>query len=210
MKKRIAAGLVCVVLCLTGLAIGAEADGPASGVEEKSECAYLAIVHRFDSFASILDFVEGDADTSRLDTDNTVWSALCFSRPAVMFLPEGIVWDEMDSFIGVRVTFDQPFDTFLDPHGMEMLKIPFGVILEPTRVEIVGDVVYGAIAEIGEDYMILGERDENGLATGTLSRYTITPDTMMWHESPDFRAGSGCMAIVDQDGVVLAMEEGNG
>ena len=58
--------------------------------------------------------------------------------------------------------------------------------------------------------MVLDVRNEQGYPSGVHTRYTITPDTLMWSEAPSFQEGSGCEAIVDPDGVVLAMTEANG
>jgi len=107
------------------------------------------------------------------------------------------------------VTFDKSFDTILNDSGFGVAAV-LAVMLEPKRVEIVGDEVYGVIVEISENYMILDARDENARPTGIHTRYTITPDTLMWWTDSPFQEGSGCLAIVDKDGVVLAMSEANG
>jgi len=56
----------------------------------------------------------------------------------------------------------------------------------------------------------LSKEDQDRYLSGALTRYILTPDTLMWHESPSFKEGSGCEAIVDSNGVVLAMCEANG
>lgn len=209
MKRILSCGLVCLVLCLMGLAIWAKVSASVSVMGENNEYTYLAIVNRFDSPETMLNFAEGEVDKSHLDITHTVHAVLCFSRPVLLILPEGTVAEEDCSYVGARVTFDKPFDTFLDHNGFEIPTIPFGAILEPKRVEIVGDIVYGVVVESNENYIILDARDESAQPTGIHSRYSITPDTLIWYKEP-FQPGSGCEAIVDKDGAVLAMQEANG
>ena len=132
-------------------------------------------------------------------------------QPVDVILPEGAELGEVDSYVGARVTFDKPFDVFLGDKGFELLSVPNSVIMEPKRVEVVGEVIYGVIVEIGEDYVVLDAYDENGLPSGNLSCYDITPDTLMWNDSSlPFQEGWSCEMIVDNDGMVLAMQHSNG
>lgn len=172
--------------------------------EAKEEYTYLAILNRFNPPSSVYDFVDGAVDTS-----HTVHAVLCFSRPAPLLLPAGSGTEKDYSSVGARVTFDKPFDVFLDQNGLEIVQLPDSIILEPKRVEIIGDVKYGVIVEIGEDYVIHDAFDESGGLPGDNIRYTVTPDTLIWYEEP-FQAGSGCQMIVDSEGMVLAMDESNG
>jgi len=140
-----------------------------------------------------------DARTASVD--------LFFSiQPVVVILPEGTEVGEDYAFVGACVTFDKPFDTFLgEAAGFEFLSIPFGVILEPKRVEVVGEIKYGVIVEIGDDYVIHDAFDSND---GQPTRYTITPDTLLMWSNTSYlpESGTGCQMIVDDsEGIVLAM-----
>jgi len=193
-----------------GSAIWTEADASESmmetvGSSPENEYTYLAVLHRSDDFL-VWDFIEKNADTIRLDESRAVHAALFSSSVfTVMILPEGNNEGEIKSKVGARVTFDKPFNTFLNENGLECIQILPGSILEPKRVEIVGDYHYGNIVELGEDYVILDVYDEYFQPSGNLIYSTITPDTLMsWADVP-FQVGIGCEMIVDKDGVVLTM-----
>ena len=192
MLKKHIRKLIVILLLISAAGVFAEASG---------EYTYLAILNRYIPPSSVYDFVNGEVDTSR-----TVHAVLCFSRPVPLLLPAGIGTEKDYSSVGARVTFDRPFDVFLDPNGFEVVQVPDNLILEPKHVEIVGEVIYGLIVEIGDDYVIHDAFDTYG---GQTARYTITPDTLVWYEEP-FEAGSGCQMIVGNDGAVLAMFESNG
>jgi len=119
-------------------------------------------------------------------------------------LPEGTVPGEEDSAVGARVTFAKPFDIFLGEEDFEFLSVPNDVVLEPTSVEVVGEVIYGVIVEIGDDYVIHDAFDTYG---GRTARYIITPDTLQMWTNSKYQPGSGtgCQMIVDSEGAVLAM-----
>jgi len=189
---------------------GAQKAGIKAEVSSsENEYIYLAVLSRFYSPATKLPYLGGIDDTSRFDVDRIVHAQLIFSRSVALLLPEGSGTEEDYAYVGARVTFDSPFEVSQGSLGNEIINLSGYVILEPKRVEIIGDMVYGEIVEISENHMILDARGEDARPTGNHTRYTITPDTLMWYESP-FEKGSGCEAIVDQDGVVLAMAEANG
>ena len=178
----------------------------------ENEYTFLAVLNRFNPPSSMWALIEEEVDASRLDESRAVHANFFSSKAifAVLILPEESGTEEAYSKVGARVTFDKTFDTILNDSGLESQQLPLGVlgvILEPKRVEIVGDEVYGVIVEISENYMILDARGENARPTGIHTRYTITPDTFMFST---FQEGSGCHAIVDKDGVVLAMVNADG
>jgi len=200
-----------------GSAIWTEAGASEPGMEtevssHENEYAYLAVLSRPDDFL-IWDFIERNADTIGLDESRAVHAAL-FSAVtfSALILPEGSDAEEVNSKVGARLTFDKPFDTFLHDNGLEGLQVPPGIILEPNRVEIVGNFRYGAIVEMGDDYVILDEYNKDARPSGNLIRGVITPDTLqMWTGfGLPFQPGSGCEVIVDKDGAVLAMNAANG
>lgn len=179
---------------------------------KNQEYSYLAVLTRYTDYTVNGELEQqGFVDTGRLDLSRVV-TAYVFStsRPIPLVLPDGSGWEEGIDIIGARVTFDKPFDIFLAHNSLEVVQIPGNAILEPKRVEIVGNIAYGVIVEIGDDYVVLDARDENARPTGTLTRYTITSDTLMWYEATPFEAGSGCEMIVASEGVVCSMQEGNG
>jgi len=168
----------------------------------------IAENEEFTYFATLRLYPQGyihDNTDAPIDA-RTALADLCFSiQPVVVILPEGTETGEDDAFVGARITFDKPFDVFLgEEAGFEFLGIPFGVIWEPKRVEIVGEVIYGVIVEIGDDYVIHDAFEPYG---GQTARYTITPDTLLMWSNTSFQPGSGtgCQMIVDSDGIVLAM-----
>ena len=195
MKKHVCMLLIALVLLLSSM-------GTPAFASANEEYTYLTFLN-FYSPGWIRDFTNEPVDESR-----AAHAFLCFAEvPAVLILPERSEWAEAHSSVGARVTFDRPFDVLLDDNGFEIVQIPYGVILEPKRLEAVGDVVYGMIVEIGDDYVILDSYDEYGGLTGNNTRYTITPDTLQnWTNFP-FQPGSGCQMIMDSEGVILAMDE---
>ena len=128
----------------------------------------------------------------------------CSTIPVVVLLPEGTEPGEGDFVIGARLTFTKPFDVFLGEEDFEFLSVANDVVLEPTRIEVVGKVLYGFIVEIGDDYVIHEAFESYG---GQTARYTIMPDTyQMWANSTyQPGSGTGCQMIVDDKEVVLAM-----
>ena len=215
MKRIISSSLVCLFLCLMGSAIWTEASASESRMEAKdsspeNEYTYLAVLHRSDDFL-VWDFIERNADTIFLDESRAVHAALFSSSVfTAMILPEGNYEGEIKSKVGALVTFDKPFNTFLNENGLEGIQILPGSVLEPKCVEIVGSYQYGTIVELGEDYMVLDIYDEYIQQSGNLTHFTITPDTLKWWADVPFQVGSGCEVIFDKDGVVLAMQEANG
>ena len=195
--KKFMCALISVLVFLYAAGIFAAAAG---------EYTYLAVLNRFNPPDFLYDFVEEDA---HVDASRTVHAVLCFSWPAPLLLPAGSGTEKDYSSVGARVTFPEPFDVLLDRNGLEIIQLPDNIILEPERVEIVGEVIHGNIVEIGEDYVILDVFNESSGLNGNSTRYVITPDTLLWYEEP-FAPGSGCEMIVDHEGTVLAMNESNG
>lgn len=106
---------------------------------------------------------------------------------------------------GLKLYFDEPLNIIMDGNVVKSTDIGMQT-LAPTRIELVGEIAYGIINEIGADYVVHTIHGENQKP----ERYTLTPDTVMWYESTPFQEGSGCEIIVDANGVALAMIEGNG
>lgn len=191
-KKKIGSLLLSCTILMT------LAAGTSIAVEKQSEgYTYLAVAEYSPP--------EGIEDTSRMIRVRPVdlRVALADSAIVTLLLPEGSGTAEDNSAVGIRVTFDEPIEAWQEQNGTKTAEIPYD-IFEPTHVEIIGPLQRGIIAEIGEDYVLL-----NTLETGDPSRYTITPDTIMWYVNP-FKAGSGCVMIVDEEGVALAIVESNG
>lgn len=110
-----------------------------------------------------------------------------------------------DIYTGIRCVFAEPLPAERDGFYLEIQASP-DELLRPVRVEYAGEIRYGLIEELGDDYMVqalMSDRD-------TKVRSVITPDTVGWYEAEPFAVGSGCEAVVDEDGNVLVMIESNG
>lgn len=106
---------------------------------------------------------------------------------------------------GLKLFFNEPLNIVMEGNVVKSTDIDMQT-LAPTRIELAGEIAYGIINEIGDDYVVHTIHGANQKP----ERYTITPDTVMWYESTPFHEGSGCEIIVDANGVALAMIEGNG
>jgi len=212
MKRIISIGLVCLFLCLSGSAIWTEAGASEARIETKdsspeNEYTYLAILNRFFPHGSLWEYIEKvDGIDEGRDVNATLFSSMTVD---LLLLPEGSGTEEAYTNVGARVTFDKPFDTFLSDNGLEGLLTP-SIILEPKRLEIVGDCYDGVIVEIGEDYVMFDIYNDDFLPSGNLIRVIITPDTLLWGADSPIQEGSGGKIVVDKDGVVLAMINANG
>lgn len=138
------------------------------------------------------------------DADRIIFSSLIGYPAVATRLPEDAPEAETFALTGIRLVFDEPVEAMLEENAAE-------AVLEPLSVEIIGKVRYGRITEMGEDYILhdVYANDQNPELKGDAQRFTLTEDTVMWSEEP-FGVNSGCEIIIDDDGVVLAMIEGNG
>jgi hypothetical protein len=172
-------------------------------IAENEEYTYLGYLN-FYSQGWVKDFTDKPIDESRAVLAELSNAGVVVT--AVLILPDGIESKEDNSYAGVRMTFDKPLDAILEDYGAEEYAI-----LEPIKVEVAGEVINGSVVEIGEDYVILDVYEEGQWTSSANNiRYTITPDTLNWYDYLSFDAGSGCRMIVDNEGVVLAMNQQNG
>jgi beta-lactamase regulating signal transducer with metallopeptidase domain len=184
--------LLTPLLCTSALGQDAQQTG----------YTYLALTSYYDPAMADMENVP-EEQASRV-----IWVELFGSgRPQWMVLPEGHD-PEQYSFVGIRATFDEPFDVEYIDNGIRFAEIPEG-ILEPTRVEVIDSLQYGVITELGEDYLVMNLWDRYGVLSDVPTRFSVAPDVLLAYEEP-FQAGSGCMAVVDGEGMVLAMVQSNG
>lgn len=169
----------------------AETEAPAEAAP-----SYLAVA-QWDPDLLTTFGAEGDAN-------RTIFLDIIGHFTTLALLPEEA--PDAESFIGkgVRVTFDAP----LAPIGPEHDP---ATPLAPVAIEIVGEVRSGQTTEVGADYIL---HDVYAVGTGASlagdpQRYVVTEETVMQRESP-MEAGVGCEVIVDGEGVLLAVIEGNG
>lgn len=208
MKKRITsifepakrnAGIILLACAL----VMTLAAGSSIAVEQQAEgYTYLAVTSGYSPYTRIPGVPRGTDDSRIIQVTLTQ-----HFTPFPLELPEGSGDAEEYAFVGVYVTFDEPFETE-ELDGYTSLVMPDGV-LTCKDIEIIGPLHYGEITEIGEDYVVMDMRDDSYQTTGVLQRFTYTPDTYQSYESP-FAQGSGCMLIAGEDGVALAMMEANG
>lgn len=197
-KKKRRVATVCAALCICLLL-----PVLCTSALARDEATYLA----FAAYSPILrvpGIPEGIDDDSRIVQANLVHTW----RPMPLLLPEDAGDPDNYTYVGVRLTFDEPLPTERDAYGNEVFNTGSG-LLTPSRVEIVGSVVNGFIVELGEDYVVVEPYGAYRL-TDEQSRYAITPDTQMMAIELPFAIGTGCELIVDDTGTVLAMVQGNG
>lgn len=199
MKKTCALGLV--ILLLMSMALTATA--------EETDYSYYAVSYwRPDEIAAL---EVTDAEAGRV-----VYVSVFGSyglQP--MLLPEGsdIQADASCEYVGVLLTFDEPFEAEQDGNNIRSLQTPTGT-LRPTKVERVGLVSYGPILEIDDASVtqdVWYDTDHNpNEEEGLTSTYALSPDTLTCIPNPPFAVGNGCEMIVGEDGVVLTMMAANG
>lgn len=132
-----------------------------------------------------------------------------------MLLPEDsdIQADASCEYVGVRVTFDEPFPQEQEGNNILSLQTPAG-ILRPTKVERIGTVSYGPIQKIDDASVtqaVWYDTDHNpNEEEGLTATYALSPDTLTCLSDPPFVAGNGCEMIIGEDGIVLTMVAANG
>lgn len=186
MKKAMTTMLaLMMLLTLTASASAAEADAHT----------YLSIATWEPDLLETFE-VEGDAN-------RILYVDILEEQYTLVRLPEDAPDAESFAETGVLLVFDAPLTPYnAAENGMQ--------VLTASSVTIVGALHYGRITEIGDDYVIhdVYNTVPDPELSGNPTRYTLTPDTILLFEDP-FEAGSGCQLIVDEDGTVLAMVEGN-
>lgn len=191
--------LLAILLCTALL-------GTAAVAEETH--TYLAITSGYSPDERVPGTPEDITDTSRI-TQVTIVNAW---MPMPMLLPEGSGTAEAYAHVGLRLTFDAPFEMGYDEeYDVQYLEMPLGdVVLEPTSIEVIGPLAYGIITELGEDYVVLDAYDEQYQLTGEETRYVLTPETQLVYYERPFEVGDGAQVIAGEDGVALAMVLANG
>lgn len=128
------------------------------------------------------------------------------TAPAALLLPDECGEPENFKMKGIRITVDAPIDIVKEGNFIRSVNLPNFIV--PKRVEIVGDVFYGCLTEIGTDYIVI---EIYGEQAGDFRRFIVTDETMIWiADEPALQVGNGVIVIGNPSGVALSMHLSNG
>ena len=212
MKRIISSSLVCLFLCLMGSAIWTEAGASESMMESEgsspeNEYTYLAFI--WDGYIYDLPpgMPIGTMDTKRL---------IAVQIPGNFFLVALLLPDECGrledyAFKGIMFTVDTPIT--VERNGLYVTRDDVPAIVVPKRVDIVGDVFYGFLTEVGTDYIDVELRTEffAGNPADEIRRFAITDNTVICiADEPQLTPGDSYIIIGTPDGDALAIHLSRG
>ena len=119
--------------------------------------------------------------------------------------------EPLDSLLkGIRITVDEPLDVEINGNTISVSNLP--TFIAPKRVEIVGDVYYGRLVEIGKNSIVINIFDDlTCMPSGKLQRFTVTDSTLIWSGVlPKITIGQSYVVIGNEDGFALSIHASNG
>jgi hypothetical protein len=144
------------------------------------------------------------------DKDRIVAIAMPGTAKATpMLWPEGCDTPADFSYKTLRITVDKPLIFEVDGNTIVRSDLPDFVM--PLWVDVIGDVFYGCIAEMGEGFVVLDLDfyDDFRALHGGLQRFSVTNDTHVWTQVP-LESGRSLLIVADEAGVALALHQMNG
>ena len=111
---------------------------------------------------------------------------------------------------GIIITVDEPLNVETDGNTIRVNDLPAFIV--PKRVEIVGDVFYGVITEIGQDFIMVDIFDDQiCIPSGNLQRFSVTDSTLIWPGmQSQITVGDSYVVIGSENGVALSIHASNG
>ena len=183
MKKTICLA-VLLMLILSAAVVLAEAND--------MEYTYLACMpwdYRIESLPEAL--------SGRTDANRIILIEVPDAGVLPLLLPDGCGAPEDYAYKGIIYTVVAP--SGIEGNGTWIPDFPH--LLVPSRVEIVGDVVHGRLAEVGTDFVTLNPFERfSGNTTDMIERFAVTDTTMIW--------GTGEQQLVPGDSVIIIWAPG--
>ena len=111
---------------------------------------------------------------------------------------------------GIMITVDEPLNVETDGNTIRVNDLPAFIV--PKRVEVVGDVFYGVITEIGQDFIMIDIFDDQiCIPSGNLQRFSVTDSTLIWPGvQSKITVGDSYVVIGSENGVALSIHASNG
>ena len=211
--KKFLASLLGILFALSAAhfpAVSAEkslGDDPGAEASEGGRGAYTYLAFTWGYTVGAPPGTPEDmADTSRMIQMLMPGSAM----PAALQLPEDCGEPEDYSFKGVMITVDTPIGVERDGPYVTIADLPDFIVSR--HVEIVGDVLYGNLTEVGEDYVTLDIYGD--FAAGSedrVRRFTVTEDTLIFLiDEPRLKPWDGAVIIGTPGGEALAIHLSRG
>jgi len=132
------------------------------------------------------------------------------AKPAALLLPDDCGPPEDYSFKGVMITVDMPIR--IESDGLYVIVDDLPDLMAPMRVEIVGDVFYGHLTEVGTDDVTLDIYEEFvGNSAEKIRRFAVTERTMIFIlDELQLKPWQGAVIVGTPEGEALAIHLSRG